>query len=367
MTTLANIRDTTARGIATTARGIATTARGIAALAAAATLGLAAPVAAQDLGTVKIGLLRVSSQAPFFVGYEKGYFAEAGVDAELVFFDAAVPATLAIASGDVDMAIVGLIPAFFNLAADGSIKVVSGHAREAPGFQNTGYFASQAAWDAGVRSFADIRGRSVGMTTMGSTAHFLTAMIAERNGFGVDDLSFVPAQGLGNLAAMVQGGQVDVAAGASTGFLPLLAEGSIHLIGWGGDAYPMQLSALATSARMIDERRAAIDAVISVYDRVAEEYRDALLDNRNPDGTFIDQAKADEFLAIVETYTGTPADVMARSLSFIDSRLDVGSIVAAAEWYHAEGFMDRAADPAQFLDLSFVDGHENVPDSLAAQ
>lgn len=342
--------------------------RGLAAVSLAA-LPLAAPqpAPAAELGTVKIGLLRVSSQAPFFVGYEKGYFAEAGVDLEIVFFDAAVPATLAIASGDVDMSIVGLIPAFFNLAADGSVKVVSGHAREAPGFQNTGFFASQAAWDAGVRSFADLKGRSLGLTTMGSTAHFMAAMIAEKHGYSIADLRLVPAQGLGNLAAMVKGGQVDVAAGASTGFLPLLEEGSIHLIGWGGDEYPMQLSALATSARMIEERRPAIEAVIATYNRVAEEYRAALLDNRTPEGGFVDQAAADEFLAIVEKYTGTPAAVMAKSLSFIDSRLDVGSIVDAAAWYHAAGFMDRPADPAMFLDLSFVEGHENIPEGFGAR
>ena len=341
--------------------------RGLAAFAAAIALAFAAPAPAQDLGTVKIGLLRVSSQAPFFVGAAKGYFEEAGVDAEIVFFDAAVPATLAIASGDVDMSVVGFIPAFFNLAADGSLKVVSGHAREAAGFQNTGYFVSQAAWDAGVRDFSDLAGRSVGMTTMGSTAHFMTAMIAGKNGVDPSTIRFTPAQGLGNLAAMVQGGQVDVAAGASTGFLPLLAEGQIQLMGWAGDAQQMQLSALATRDDFIEQNRAAVEAVIEVYDRAAAEYRAALIDNRNPDGTFKDQALADEFLGIVEQYTGIPAAAMARSVSAIDSRLDVGSIVAAAEWYHAEGFMDREADPQVFLDLSFVEGHENVPEGFVQQ
>lgn len=327
-------------------------------------LAYAPAVSAQDMETVRIGLLRVSSQAPFFVGAAKGYFEEEGINAEIVFFDAAVPATLAIASGDVDMSIVGFVPAFFNLAADGSLKVVSGHAREAAGFQNTGFFVSQRAWDDGVRDFSDLAGRSLGMTTMGSTAHFMSATIAEGAGVDPASIRYVPAQGLGNLAAMIQGNQVDVAAGASTGFLPLLQEGQIHLMGWAGDAYQMQLSALATSADMVDTRREAIEAVIRVYDRVKEEYFAALVDNRNEDGSFIDQALADDFLGIVEQYTGISADAMARSISAIDPRLDVGSIVAAAEWYHAEGFMDQAADPAMFLDLSFVDGHENVPEGF---
>ena len=84
----------------------------------------------------------------------------------------------------------------------------------------------------------------------------------EKNGVAPDSIRFTPAQGLGNLAAMVQGGQVDVAAGASTGFLPLLAEGQIQLMGWAGDAQQMQLSALATRADMVETRRDAIEAIL---------------------------------------------------------------------------------------------------------
>ena len=112
------------------------------ALLAAAAAALSAQAA--EPTPIKIGVLRIASQAPFFMGVERGYFAEAGIDAELVFFDAAVPATLAIASGDVDIAVIGFTPAFFNLAYFGGVVVIAGHSRELPGFPNTGVFAFTA-------------------------------------------------------------------------------------------------------------------------------------------------------------------------------------------------------------------------------
>ena len=174
---------------------------------------------------MKIGVLRIASQAPFYMGVEKGYFAEAGVDVELVFFDAAVPATLAIVSRDVDLAVIGFTPAFFNLAVFGGVVVIAGHSRELPGFPNTGVFASNKAWDAGVRTMADMRGRVIGLTTIGSTNHYAVARIAEKYGFDINDNHLVPAQGLGNLAAMLMGNQVDVASGAGTAFMGLIDAG----------------------------------------------------------------------------------------------------------------------------------------------
>ena len=94
------------------------------------------------------------------------------------------------------------------------VVVIAGHSRELPGFPNTGVFASNKAWDAGVRTMADMKGRVIGLTTIGSTNHYAVARIAEKYGFDINDNHLVPAQGLGNLAAMLMGNQVDVASGA---------------------------------------------------------------------------------------------------------------------------------------------------------
>ena len=49
-------------------------------------------------GPVKVGVLKLTSSAPIFVGVEKGFFKEFGVEPELVYFQAAAPIATALAA-----------------------------------------------------------------------------------------------------------------------------------------------------------------------------------------------------------------------------------------------------------------------------
>ena len=50
---------------------------------------------------IRVGALRFTSHSGSFVAFERGYFADAGLDVELKFFQAAQPMAVAIASGAV--------------------------------------------------------------------------------------------------------------------------------------------------------------------------------------------------------------------------------------------------------------------------
>jgi NitT/TauT family transport system substrate-binding protein len=116
---------------------------------------------------------------------------------------------------------------------------------------------------------------------------------------------------------------------------------------------------------VIAEKRAALQAVIDVYERGASEYSAVLLD-KNGDGTYKDPAKAEELLALISRWTSVPPNAIAQSLAYIDSRLDVGSIYEMVDWYRGQRMIEKGTDPAQFIDLSFVEGHHNVPAAMSA-
>src|SRR5215469_17248836 len=75
--------------------------------------------------TIKIALTKLLSYPYVPVAMERGYFAEEGLEPQLVFFDSAEPMALALTSGDVDFAVSGLSAGFYTLAALGHIHVLA--------------------------------------------------------------------------------------------------------------------------------------------------------------------------------------------------------------------------------------------------
>src|SRR5690242_21307044 len=122
---------------------------------------------AEELLKAKVGVLRLSSSAPVFIAQDKGYFREAGLDIELKFFDAAQPIAVATTSGDVDFGITAFTAGLYNLAGKGTLKVIGGMSRERAGYPLIGYFASNNAYAAGLKSPRDLVGKRVAVTQVG--------------------------------------------------------------------------------------------------------------------------------------------------------------------------------------------------------
>jgi NitT/TauT family transport system substrate-binding protein len=112
----------------------------------------------------KVGVLRLSSSAPVFIAQDKGYFRDAGLDIELKFFDAAQPIAVATTSGDIDFGITAFTAGLYNLAGKGTLKVIGGMSREKAGYPLIGYFASNNAYAAGLKTPKDLAGKRVAVT-----------------------------------------------------------------------------------------------------------------------------------------------------------------------------------------------------------
>ena len=87
-----------------------------------------------------------------FIAQDKGYFRDAGLDIELKFFDAAQPIAVATTSGDIDFGITAFTAGLYNLAGKGTLKVIGGMSREKAGYPLIGYFASNNAYAAGLKT-----------------------------------------------------------------------------------------------------------------------------------------------------------------------------------------------------------------------
>jgi NitT/TauT family transport system substrate-binding protein len=309
--------------------------------------------AAQAAERVRIGLLKLSSAAPLFLAKERGYFEQQGIDADLKFFDAAVPIAVATVSGDIDIGFTGFTAAFYNLAGKGGLKVIAGTAREAPGFQNTAYVASRRAYDAGLKTLKDLPGHSVGITQVGSTFHYSLGLIADKLKFDVGAVRIVPLQSLPNVAAAIKGGQLDAALTATTTISPVVASGDAVVLGFVGDETPWMLGCAVASTATIEKNRKLIEKILAAYRRGAEDYARVLL-KRDADGKFVRSDEGDAMLAIISKYTEQKVEQLRIGLSVVDPALDSADIARQLAWFKRQKMIDPDVDAETIVDKSFV-------------
>jgi NitT/TauT family transport system substrate-binding protein len=321
-------------------------------LALAAIIVLAAGTA-QAAERVRIGLLKLSSAAPLFLAKDRGYFEQEGIDADLKFFDAAVPIAVAAVSGDIDIGFTGFTAAFYNLAGKGGLKVIAGTAREAPGFQNTAYVASKRAYESGLKTLKDLPGHSVGITQVGSTFHYSLGLIADKLKFDIGSVKVVPLQSLPNVAAAIKGGQLDAALTAATTISPVVALGDAIVLGFVGDETPWMLGCVVASTATIEKNRRLIEKVLAAYRRGAEEYARVLL-KRDADGRFVRSDEGDAMLAIVSKYTEQKVEQLRIGLAVVDPALDSADIARQVAWFKSQKMVDPNVNAEAIVDKSFV-------------
>ncbi|MEQ9812829.1 MAG: ABC transporter substrate-binding protein [Azospirillaceae bacterium] len=334
-----------------------------AALAIAGGVTVSGGALAQDTD-VTVALLRLTSSSPIFIAHEMGYFEEEGLNVELVFVDAAVAAPTAVVSGDADFAVTGATAGFYNQAGQGALTIIGAQSREEPGYQLVAYVAGNEAYENGLTSPEDLPGHSIGMTTVGSTFHYAMGALADLLGFDLEEVELVPLQGLGNMNTALIGGQVDAILTVVNIANQLEAEGSGHIIGWVADYTPWQLGVLLTSPDNVENNREMVEAFVRGYQRGATDYYNAFLANRDADGNLQPGEGYDETLAIMAEVLGQPAERVANGLPFIDplGRLDVGNLYHQVEWWQSQGLVNADVNLDDFLDLTFIEGHFNLPE-----
>jgi NitT/TauT family transport system substrate-binding protein len=328
--------------------------------------GAAVPASAQD--KVAVGALRFVSNGPLFMALEKGFFKAEGLEVDIRFFDAAQPIAVAVVSGDVDLGATAFTAGLFNLAGKGALKVIAAQAKEQKGYEGNNILASNAAWEKGLRRLEDLPGRSLGITQVGSSFHYQIGQIARLKGFDLKQVDLRPLQSLGNMSAALKGGQVDAIIIAPHIARTLLAGGDGKLIGLYSELDEYQFGGLFASPKAITGRRPVVERFVRAYQKGAAEFSGALL-RLDAAGKRVTDARSKEAAAMVAKYVAPgqdpakAADTVEASTFYVDpqARLDVGDIHRQVAWFKAQGMIDANVDPAAFIDLSFVQGHTNIP------
>ena len=316
------------------------------ALAGVLAVGLSGVARADDVLKAKIGVLRLSSSAPVFIAQDKGYFREAGLDVELKFFDAAQPIAVATTSGDVDFGVTAFTAGLYNLAGKGTLKVIGGMSREKAGYPLIGYFASNSAYVAGLKTPKDLAGKRVAVTQVGSSFHYSLGLLADKYGFKLSEVKVLPLQSLSNAAAALKGETVDAALLPVSTARPLMESGGAKFLGWVGDETPWQLGAVFASPKTLTNG-ALVTKLLAALARADREYHDVVL-SAVKDGKADINEKTKPLLDIIAKYTNLPVEQVVGNCAYIDpdGKLDVKNVANQISWLQDQGFVDKgfAAD-----------------------
>ncbi|MBP0111229.1 MULTISPECIES: ABC transporter substrate-binding protein [Bradyrhizobium] len=309
---------------------------------------------AEDALKAKIGVLRLSSSAPVFIAQDKGYFRDAGLEVELKFFDAAQPIAVATTSGDVDFGVTAFTAGLYNLAGKGVLKVIGGMSREKPGYPLIGYFASNNAFAAGLKTPKDLAGKRVAVTQVGSSFHYSLGLLADKYGFKLADVKIVPLQSLSNAAAALKGETVDAALLPVSTARKLMDEGGAKFLGWVGDETPWQLGAVFASPKTLTNK-ALVTKLLGALTKADREYHDVILAAMK-DGVAPINEQTKPLLEIIAKYTNLPVEQVVGNCAYIDpeGKLDVKNVDNQIKWLQEQGFADKGFDANGIIAKDYV-------------
>ncbi|MDA5557811.1 ABC transporter substrate-binding protein [Shimia sp. MMG029] len=318
---------------------------------AAAATGLAAPAIAANK-KIKVGALRFTSHSGSFVAFERGYFADAGLDVEFEFFQGAQPMAVAIASGDVDYAVTAMSGGLISLADKGAIKVIGGALSEEAGIDGQKFLASDAAFQAGVKTPKDLAGKRFAVTQAGSSFHYMGSKMAQAEGI---DMSFTPLQKVGAIIGAMKSGQVDGWSIVPHIAKPLAGSGAVHIIGNVADYIPdYQVTTVFTSSKNAANERGLTESFLAGFSKGVDDYTAAMIDKTADQDAMVD-------LIHKYVYTDRPREKAAPSIINgtmrlnANAALNVGSLQDQLSWFQSEKLVDGDISIDQIVDSSYVE------------
>jgi NitT/TauT family transport system substrate-binding protein len=289
-----------------------------------------------------VHVVRSGAMGPLWVAYEDGIFARHGIDAELRYIASGTLGAQALLAREVD---IGVVAASSAAAAN----LNGGDAIYLGALQRT--FALWVYTLPEITTPAELRGKRVGFTRRGSTADVALSHYLDRYGLRLDRDVFVAE--LGDSAAAIPA----LASGAVQGAIfsdpaSFLArrQGYYEMADLGqlGVEYPQ--SALVTTRTFATERRGLVERFLRAVVEATHRYKTDRELGLRVLGKYLGMDDTELLAEIYDLYAGRLLQNVPRA-SYEGTRNLLEEL--ATQYDQARG-----ADPARFLDTSFVEALE---------
>jgi NitT/TauT family transport system substrate-binding protein len=324
----------------------------LAGTAAVCLAGRASDVVAADLAKVNVGVTNSQSDAPIYIGVEKGYFRDAGVDLNALAFDTAAKMIAPLGAGQLDVGGGNGSPALFNAIARGiELKIVANKASMPPGYGYTAIVVRKALYDSGkVRTVRDLRGLKIAESAPASN---LLAYTLAKYGMTFNDVQPVVLGFPEHIAALTNG-SVDAISVVEPYLTEALQSGIGVRIISGDQVVPnLTVASIMYGGPFMKTQTDAAHKFMLGYVRSIRYYNDALRDGHLAGPT------ADDVIAIMEKYLPLRDGALYRAITpngvDPDGRLNLPGFQRDLAFYRKEGLIEGNVTVEQAVDVSYAE------------
>lgn len=293
---------------------------------------------------VVVGYMPLSIYAPIYVAYEKGYYAQEGLDVELQSFTNGTDMTVLTATNKLNIGLTGVGPAFWNaVSQDLPLKIIApGHSEGSP-VASPLMISRKACEDGSIKTVADLKGKKVSVNAPGATELWLGKAL-ETGGLTIADVDLqyltfpdaVTALDSGALDAAIVGEPVATKAEQDGLAVRLLSDFPVQGI------WPTMVFG---NENWLKSNPDVAVGFVRAYLKASNDLNTNFNDPMN--------------LAIINKYTNVSPELIAESIKPVyskDGAIDLKSLDQLQSFFNGRGLLDydKPIDPATIVDNQYV-------------
>ena len=294
---------------------------------------------AQELTTVRVGFLGISTDAPMWIADAKGYFRENGIQLQLTKFTSSETMMPLLAGTDLDIGNGAPGASLYNAVLRGiDIRAVADAATDPPGFGwSKLLIRTELVKNGKYKTFKDLKGMSIVGAAKASSSSAQVAKLLAKAGLKFTDVTRTVLPYPQHVIAF-QNGAIDASLTIEP-FATLATDtGAAVAMSANDQFYPNQeVSCVLCSSTFIKNRRDVIVRYLRGYLKGVRYYANAL------QGGKLAGIAADEIAHLISTKTGAPEDLIRRTVPVamdLNGGLNLASMRDDLAFYKSEGFIE---------------------------
>jgi NitT/TauT family transport system substrate-binding protein len=301
--------------------------------------------AGPQLTTLRVAFRPLQTWGALFIAEKEGFFANQGLRIEWVPDNGGAEGLAPLIGGQLQVLPTAASAGFFNAVAHGElVRIVADKGYIEPGSR---LFSSLVVRKdlAGtvIKTVADLKGKRIGINTVGSSAHYLLARVLAQAGLKVEDVDLHRLPTAAEVAGL-QNRALDAAMIPEPWVTQLLDQGIVVLMVKSGDIAPNeQVAFVFYGPDLLKRDRALGRRFILAYRQALRQYA---------------QGPTARNVAIVAEYTDVTPDLIRRGGwqgMFVDGHIEVDRLRRFQDWLYDIG-MITVRNPIQgVVDTSFLE------------